>query len=84
MADSGREGEIVARVGVGEKAGRFKHLARVLPLVLGVRAIEFSPCHNSFPQTPSPGVRTDICPSVSVQYFLASEGRRVAVADQMR
>jgi hypothetical protein len=43
------ERRVLARRGwAGEKSGLFEHPARCSPVVLDVRAIEFSPCHNSF------------------------------------
>jgi hypothetical protein len=35
----------------------FEHPARCSPVVLDVQTIKFLPCHNSFPQTPSPDRR---------------------------
>ena len=58
-------------------------LRGVLPLSLTSGPLNFYRATIVYSQTPSLGVRADICPAVSVQYFRTSERWRFSCADQM-
>ena len=66
------------RAGVGRVRSRaFLSILRgVLPLSLTSGPLNFHRATIVYSQTPSLGVRADICPAVSVQYFRTSERRR--------
>jgi len=76
LADSGRAGEKTAGVGRVRSLAFLSILRAVLPLSLTCGPLNFHRATIAFPQTPSPGARADICLTVSVQYFQASERQR--------